>query len=258
MDQRRRYRNPPVEEAICEFRFVSDAGWDLTIPGRLQVALIDQYCGKSREQRAVRVGLHVGEGKPPNLEYNEGLARVHLVANEGTRTVGVGPDVLSVHILRPYQNNLNLEKGGWEEFQRRIATALEAYWTVVEPIGISRVIVRYINKITLPSGKNVRVEEYLNCAYLEIEGLPKQYANFLSRVEYVYEDKVRLLLSYGLLGESQNGLDCLLDMDVIWRPDETPIERGASLEIASDLHERAGLAFEAIVTDKARELLDAG
>ena len=258
MDQRRRYRHPPVEEAICEFRFVSDTEWDLTIPGKLQGELIDQYSGKPREQKAVQVGLHVREGMSANLEYSEGLARVHLVSKEGTRMVGIGPDVLSVHMLRPYQNTSNFEKGGWEEFEPRIAVALEAYWKVVKPGGINRLGVRYINKITLPLGDNVRLEEYLNCAYLEIEGLPKHYANFLSRVEYVYEDKARLILSYGLLGVSPNSRDFLLDMDVIWQQDETPIEQGASLEIASDLHERAGLAFEAIVTDKARELFDAG
>lgn len=36
MDTRRRYRNPPIEEALCEFYFDPSEEWDLTIPGKLR------------------------------------------------------------------------------------------------------------------------------------------------------------------------------------------------------------------------------
>ena len=256
MKQRRRYRNPPIEEALCEFRFTPGAGWDLTIPGKLQAALGEEYSGKPREQKAVRVGLHVQEGKPANLEYGEGLAKIQLAAKGGTRLVGVGPDTLSVHMLRPYQNTSNYRKGGWEEFEPRIEAALKAYETVVEPSRIDRIGVRYINKIVIPF-ENVRVEEYLKCAHLELEGLPEHYANFVSRTEYVYDDKTRLLLSCGLLGASPGSVEYLLDLDVV-RQSASPIEWDESLDIARNLHDRAGSAFEAAVTDKTRELFDAG
>ncbi len=256
MTQRRRYGNPPIKEALCEFRFAPGQDWDLTIPGKLQAALGEEYSGKPREQKAMQVGLHVKEGKPANLQYDEGLAKVQLPTRDGTRLVGVGPDVLSVHMLCPYQDSSSTEGGGWEEFAPRIAAALEAYRKVTEPNGINRVGVRYINQIAIP-GTKIRVEEYLKCAHLEMTGLPEHYDNFLSRVEYLYDDRVRLILSYGLLGALPNVVECLLDLDVIWQ-DNTPIEAGASLKVASDLHERAGAAFEAVVTDKARELFDAG
>lgn len=256
MTQRRRYRNPPIHEALCEFRFVPGPDWDLTIPGKLQAALGEDYSGKPREQKAMQVGLHVEEGKPANLQYGEGLAKVQLPTTDGTRLVGVGPDILSVHMLRPYQNPASPDEGGWQEFAPRISVALEAYRKVVEPNGIIRVGVRYINQIAIP-GTNVRVEDYLKCAHLEMSGLPQDYANFLSRVEYVYEDGAHLVLAYGLLGTSSNVVQCLLDLDVSWQG-ETPVQSETPLELANDLHERAGTAFEAVVTDKARDLFDAG
>ena len=256
MTQRRRYRNPPISEALCEFRFVPGPDWDLTIPGKLQAALGEDYSGKPREQKAMQVGLHVEEGKPANLQYGEGLAKVQLPTTDGTRLVGVGPDVLSVHMLHPYQNSTSPDEGGWQEFAPRIAAALKAYRKVVEPNGITRVGVRYINQIEIP-GTSVRVEDYLKCAHLELSGLPQDYVNFVSRVEYVYDDGARLVLAYGLLGASANTVKCLLDLDVIWQG-ETQIESQGPLAIANDLHERAGSAFEAVVSDKARELFDAG
>ena len=257
MDQRHRYKSPPIEEALCEFRFAPSPGWDLTIPGRLQTALGDEYRGKPREQKAFQVGLSVHEGKPADLRFGEGLAKVQLATKEGTRLVGVGPDTLSIHMLRPYRDTKNFQQGGWEEFGPRIATALEAYQRVTEPSNINRVSVRYINRINIPLG-NVNIEDYLSCANLQIEGLPELYSNFVSRVEYVYDEQRSLILSYGLLEGSPNHVDCLLDLDVIWQQESSPVEWKASLDIAGDLHERAGSAFEAIVTDKARELFDAG
>ena len=256
MAQRRRYKNPPIEEALCEFGFAPGPDWDPTIPGKLQAELGDEYSGKSREQRAVKVGLHIQKGKPADFQYDEGLAKVQLLTKSGTRMVGVGPDVLSIHMLRPYQDPLDSEKGGWEEFQPRIVAALEAYRKVASPNRVNRVGVRYINKILVPLA-SVRVEDYLKCAYIEIDGLPEQYVNFISRVEYVYDDGARLVLSYGLFSTSSNSVECLLDLDVIWQA-KTLIDWKESLKIADDLHERAGSAFEVVVTDKARELFDVG
>ena len=255
MTQHRRYRNPPIEEALCEFRFAPGPDWDPTVPGKLQAELGDEYSGKPREQRAVQVGLRVQRGKPADLQYDEGLARVQLVTRQGTRMVGVGPDVLSIHMLRPYQDLSNVSKGGWEEFQSRIAAALKAYRNVAQSSTVVRVGVRYVNTIVIPLA-SVRVEDYLRCAYLEIDGLPDQYVNFVSRVEYVYDDGARLALSYGLLGAASDSVECLLDLDVV-REAETWFDWEKSLEIADNLHERAGSAFEVVVTDKARELFDA-
>ena len=258
MTQRRRYKNPPIEEALCEFGFAPGPDWDPTIPGKLQAALGDEYSGKPREQRAVQVGLRVQKGKPADLQYGEGLAKVQLFTKPRTRMVGVGQDVLSIHMLRPYQDPLDSEKGGWEEFRPRVVDALEAYREVASPSGVNRVGVRYINKILVPlASVSVRVEDYLKCACLEIDGLPQDYGNFVSRVEYIYDDETRLVLSYGLFSTSPKGGGCLLDLDVIWQPGAL-MDWEESLRIADDLHERAGSAFEAVVTDKARELFDAG
>ena len=100
---RRRYRNPPIDEAVCEFRFGSSPDWDLTIPGKLHAALASDYSGKPRNQTVIDVGVEISSGEPANLRYGQGLAKVLLFSADGRRAVGVGADVLSIHMLRPYQ-----------------------------------------------------------------------------------------------------------------------------------------------------------
>ena len=255
MTERRRYKNPPIEEALCEFRFQHDPGWDLTIPGKLQVELGEEYAGRPQEQKAIRVGLDFQDGKPPNLQYGEGLARVQLVTKDCKRMVGVGPNLLSIHMLHPYQNPPYPESSGWSEFKPRISTALKAYWEVANPDGVRWVSIRYINKISVPKN-NVRVEDYLHSASPEVAGLPDDYSSYVSRVEYRYPDGVRLVVSQGSVSVAPTRAEFLLDLDVTWESTE-PVQQAAALERADDLRVRERAAFEAVITDNARELFDA-
>ncbi len=255
MAQRRRYRNPPIEEALCEFRFEPSQEWNLTIPGRLHVKLKEEYSGNPQEQKVVDVSLDAHQkGKPPKLSYSEGLEKVQLFTEDGKRIVAVGQDVLSIHMLRPYQDPQRPDHSGWDEFQDRIKQALNVYWEEVQPKGVLRVGIRYLNKIVVPE-KAVAVENYLNSALPIVKGLPGHLNNFLSRVDYVYGDGVHLVLSQRSLNTSLNQVEFLLDLDVIWENTE-PIGKDEALAKAADLRDREREAFEAVITDKARELFN--
>ncbi|MXZ87792.1 MAG: TIGR04255 family protein [Dehalococcoidia bacterium] len=73
----------------------------------------------------------------------------------------------------------------------------------------------------------------------------------------MYPDGVLLILSQGSVDAPKNHVGFLLDLDVIWESTE-PIARDEALTKAGDLRAREREAFETIITDKARELFDAG
>ena len=254
MEDRRRYKNPPIEEALCEFRFKPGQEWDLTIPGRLHVKLKEEYSGKPQEQKVVGMSVDKKQGQRAKLSYSEELEKVQLVTQNGKRIVAVGQDVLSIHMLRPYQDPQRPDHSGWNEFQDRIKKALAVYWDEMQPKGVLRVGIRYLNKIVVPE-KAVAVENYLNSALPIVKGLPGHLNSFLSRVDYVYDDGVHLILSQSSLNTSLNQVEFLLDLDVIWENTE-PIGKDEALAKAADLRDREREAFEAVITDKARELFD--
>ncbi len=255
MRQHRRYKNPPIEEAICEFRFKPGPDWDLTIPGKLQSKLGDEYSGKPQQRTVVEVGLEMQAGRPSELRHGERLGMVQLVTENGKRMVGVGSDILSVSMLRPYHDVSRPGGSGWDEFQPRIADALDAYKSVAEPVGVFRIGIRYINKIAILQNE-VRVEDYLKCALPDVDGLPDRLNNFISRVEYTYEDGVRLVLSQGLINAPSDHVGFLLDLDVIWE-NTKPITLNEALSRVEDLRNRERDAFETVITDEARKLFDA-
>ncbi len=255
MNQRRRYKNPPIEEALCEFRFKPGQDWDLTIPGRLHVRLGDAYPGKPRQQKVVEIGLEVKEGIPSELQHKEAFDRVQLVTENEKRVVGVGPDVLSVHLLRPYHDVSTPQRSGWDEFYLRIKEALNAYWEVTQPEGVNRIGVRYINKLVFPS-KSVLLEDYLRCVSPTVTGLPQMVNGYFSRTEFSYLDGVRLVLSQGTVPEPEGNFGFILDLDVT-RETNVAVSIEDALGLAHDLRNRERDAFEAIITDRARNFFDA-
>ena len=256
MVEHRRYRNPPIEEALCEFRFEPGQEWDLTLPGKLHARLGDEYGGKPREQRVVEANLEVPKGdRPPNLKLGQHLAKVQFLTEVGNRLVGVGPDALSVHMLRPYQDPTRNDESGWVEFEPRIQRALSAYWEVARPKGVSRIGVRYINKIVIPSGDLAEMGQYLRSSMPVVAGLPRVPSAVMSRGEYVYADGVRMVLTQGSVDVASGRVGFMLDIDFIWEKQE-PIGELEALQLARALRVREREAFEAIITDKARELFD--
>lgn len=255
MEQRRQYKNPPIEEALCEFRFKPSQDWDFTMPGKLHGELKEEYPGKPRQQNVVEAALQAQPGKPPNIMLREGLAKVQLVTEDGKRIVAVGPDVLSIHMLRPYQNPDHPEQSGWDEFRPRIEAALAAYWRVAEPLGVLRAGIRYINKIVVARSP-IAVEKYFKCAPPEVPNLPETMSAFISKVEYLYDDGAKLLLSHASVDAPKDHGAFLLDIDVVWEFQE-PLDQDQTFARLDDLRHRERTAFESIITDEARRLFDA-
>ena len=84
---RRRYGNPPIEEALVEFRFAPGQEWDLTIPGKLhQHELIGaEYSGKPRQQNTIEAALQTGPQQQPSLSL-QSMDRLQPLNEDGKRS----------------------------------------------------------------------------------------------------------------------------------------------------------------------------
>src|SRR3954468_17976213 len=102
-----KYRNPPIEEAVCDFVFSPGAEWDPTMPGRLYELLKGTYPEKPRLQQVMETQVQGGPDINLSLQHRMTGQRVELLAENGTRMVGLAQDRLTIHMLRPYT--------GWEE-----------------------------------------------------------------------------------------------------------------------------------------------
>lgn len=256
MSDRKQYKNPPIQEALCEIGFVPSRPWNFTIPGKLHSSVQSTYDGEPQQQNVIETQFEAQHGQKPNFQAREGFGKVLLPTADGTRILGIGENIISVHILKPYQRGDELNSTGWVEFRNRISEALDSYWKIANPKGVNRIGLRYINTIEV-SAENAVVTDYVLSGPQNIKGLPSAMTTFASRDEYLYDDGVRLVISQGLAPPSNPNVVCLLlDLDLIWHS-ELPLDKDAALQYAENLRVKERDVFELLITDKSRAIFNA-
>src|SRR4051794_5923736 len=99
------YKNPPIEEVVCEFTFVPPQGdpeWDLTIPGKLQVEKeLVEYSAPSRQQHVQTIAATNTNGQP-DVAVSNTLFRIHLPRKDNRALLSIGHNILGVNVLKPY------------------------------------------------------------------------------------------------------------------------------------------------------------
>lgn len=78
----------------------------------------------------------------------------------------------------------------------------------------------------------------------------------MSRVDYAYEDGIRLVLSQGSIDASADRIEFLLDLEVVWE-NSGLVARNEALKMVNELRGREREAFENVITDETRDLLHA-
>ena len=238
------YQAPPIVQAICELRFQPDQPWDWTIPGLLYAKIKSEFPQK-REEYAVPVQ---GRPEPQEIAYSLGrsLAKMQFVRKDDSAMVQVGPHMLAVNLLRPYPR--------WNAFKEMIAQTFDVYREVAQPQGLQRIGLRYINRIEIPADR-VRIEDYLEAIPVVPEELPQTFATWAQRVEIPMDDisGVLILQSGSLREAGQSNVVFLLDLDMgTTNAEVLPLDD--ALTWIESAHDGIEMAFEACITDRAREL----
>jgi uncharacterized protein (TIGR04255 family) len=244
---RRQYKKPPIAEALCELRFdpTEGPGWDaIRTPALLLEAFQDHYPGEPQIQNLA--GVTQAESSFTMSQ----TTRIQFRDLAALRLVSVAPNLLSVHMLQPYS--------GWEDFQRQINHALNIYCNICRRSKLTRIGLRYINRIPIPASIDT-IQAFFQCTPPPMVVPGMSPIGVLQRTEHLYEDGVRLAVTFATLAPEQGVPDpghglYLLDLDLIWQA-QTPTELGSAMPIIDDLHTKECEAFEASITDQLRGVI---
>ncbi len=241
----RKYKNPPIIEALCEFQFTPSSPWDLAIPGLVYEKVQNDF-PKRRQVRHVEVGLRTkGEAVEQELRTTD---RVQFVRKDEKALIQVGQNLLAVNHLRPYQT--------WEAFLPLIRQGFDVYYETAKPTGIQRIGLRYINRIELP-GPRVQLEDYFLFYPFLGTNLPQDHGAFIVGVDILYEDGrdgLRLQVTSANPEEAE-ALAFQLDLDYSLRqPTAIPFE--ATFNWIETAHSRVEEIFEGCINDKLRQRFD--
>jgi len=238
----RKYANPPIVEAVCEFRLTPETRWDLTVPGLLYEKLKGSF--PQKEQRIIQeVELAQGsEGLQQQIRTSE---RIMFFTSDRKMLVQVGTRLLVVNALKPYPH--------WEGFKPRIEMAWKSLRATIEVHGLERIGLRYINHIELPA-QGVELSEYFEFYPFVGQRLPQQVVSFIAGVEFSYADgrdhcRVQLTPILGSVGKHL----LMLDLDYfVARP--RSVEVAKVIDWIEEAHNRVEEMFEGCITEKLREM----
>ena len=242
----KKYKNPPVVEALCEFQFISDKPWDLTLPGLIyekvkgEFPVKQQQIGIGVQFRPTERGLeHKVEPAPPRIQFHK---------EDKTALIQVAPNLLVVNQLKPYPT--------WDKFKAMILKNFNIYEEVAQPKAFRRIGLRYINIIEFNKAQ-IELKNYSQFYPFIPDTLTQPYDSFLTRVEFPYEDaKERLILTLAsVVPKKPNVISVLLDLDYVMATPEYVSLHDVS-EWLEKAHERIEDAFEVCITDKAREIFE--
>jgi uncharacterized protein (TIGR04255 family) len=254
-----KYKSAPIEEAVCEFQFVPNQGnpeWDLTLPGKLQVQdALKEYSAPSRQQHVQTFAAGNIKG-PPEVMIQSALFRVQLPTKDGRAILSIGHNILGVNVLRPYE--------GWDKFRPRILSALEVYSRIAQQKVVSRIGLRYINRIIMPVAGAASASCFLTGVQTTIaattEARVKVQGSLTAintRHEFETPDNVKLFITHATIAPATpKTSEYILDIEVVW--DHQPLDGIDQITPVMDkLHDIEGGVFETLITDEARKLFNA-
>lgn len=241
----KKYKNPPIVEALCEFFFTPSQPWDMTIPGLFYEKIKNDFPEK-QQQISFGVGFSPSEGK---IEQKfEMIQRIQFFRTDKTALVQVAPDLLVINHLKPYPT--------WNIYKPIIFNNLEIYKNIAKPKGFNRIGLRYINKMDFEIIP-VKLEDYFNYYPFVPPDLPQEHETFNVNIEIPDEDKRdRLLLTLrSIIPDKPNIISLILELYyILARPEGISMEEISAL--VENAHTNIEKVFEACITDKCRELFE--
>ncbi|MGH7773698.1 MAG: TIGR04255 family protein [Candidatus Binatia bacterium] len=229
--ERIKFENPPLVEAVCEFRFAEIRVQPVLVPGRYYERVKAEYTDIEVSRK---VGVQAG-GQELAMATEEVTVFHNRSAN---RLVQIGLGMLAINQLRPYSD--------YATFRREIETRLADYRDIALPKRLTRLGLRYINRLPVPEGKNL--EAVLHVGFRVPQSLPGKPDPYLLRLEFAYQaGRDRLFLITAKAPRHQDGSEIVLDLDyVLVKPDQ--IEEKELMGWVDTAHETIEEVFHACVT----------
>ena len=163
----------PIVEAAIDFRVKLPADFKLDAFQTMRSHLATEYPG-FEEQQIVQQMIRPQPGSAAEVSTRfSGTHGYRLISGDGKNVVQLRRDGFTFSRLTPYTK--------WEEVFAEAWRLWSLYVEAAKPLEVSRIAVRYINRMVFPWPFS-NPEEYLKAPPMTAEGWPVEMSAFLSRV----------------------------------------------------------------------------
>lgn len=233
-----KYSVPPIIECVVEFRFSSPTTFDAI--KKRETKLKRHYPDVTSSNFSVTANI-----TDKGVSGTHDLVGLKFATFDQLQVMSVNVDLLTVAQLAPYP--------GWDVFRERVKRDLALYFDQFGRRQISRIGVRYINRIDVDAS-TAHVEQYLN-VYPTLPLRETLGVSFALQSTHRLSDQRYFVTLQSATVESPvpKMLSFLLDID-LFRTDDLPSRDEQIFELLEEMRTLKNSIFESSITDAARKL----
>lgn len=249
------YPNAPLALVAVEVRFPDSASAPLgaAVHRAVRDRLGRDWVIEGGKQQTMEVAFGPSGVSVPNIRQ-ENLSRITV--RDRTQVVTLRPDSLTIEATR---------YGGYGAFRELLHRAFTAVEELLEPDGISRLGLRYIDEISVPAGDEpTNWADWVHGSLLPPSTESLAPATWTGAVQYDIGPQRRLVLRYGPADQpvvapsgplrrlrAPTGPIFMLDFDSFWQPEEIPAFSADGLvQSCDDLRAPVRTLFTELVNDR--------
>lgn len=251
MPARQRYNKPPITEAIIDLRV--DPRPDLALEILKQISgdhTKDYPDIKPMFETTGMMQVEPGIGATASAQQKQTGYRAVSVDGKYVCQRQLGGFTFSR--LSPYES--------WEPFRALAKNLWGTYRAAAIPQSVSRIAVRYINKIDIPTPNThsaIELKEYFRTGPEISQDLPQAIAGFFMQVQLPQDDiSAKVIINQTIVPPPIKGVvSVILDID-LFCDQAVPNDEDSIWSYLEELRVRKDELFESCITDSTRELFN--
>lgn len=234
------FQNAPIVEAVLDLR--------VRLPEDARVealsGILSSHDGYPRSEPLSwsKVGVQFARGLV-STNHEQHVTGTRYLSEDKSRVVQARLDGFTVNHLKPYET--------WDALLGEAQLWWPRYVEVAHPLEITRVALRYINRILIP--KNAKPSDYFHLEPRLGRDLPQVLSRF--NMQLGFEDPQRrgtVLINYAMQPAEGDEVPVVLDIDV-FRPTRCATGSEEPWRALHEMRDLKNEIFFAAITEKAKE-----
>lgn len=241
MTQVRHLAKAPITEAVVDFRVITPKCFQAEAFREVKEKLKSRF-PEVEEQTGFQGQFGFRDGKPESSVRSVGLRGYFLKSEDGLNVAQFRVDGFTFNRLRPYTT--------WDLVSADALELWDLYLEVARPEKVTRLALRYINRLELPQDALQEASSYLASPQQLPKGIPQTLRSCLARVVLEDDRPGGLLanISQAFTKEAGNTI-LILDIDAYKEAEIDPKSREIP-EILEQLRDLKNRIFFGSLTDR--------
>jgi uncharacterized protein (TIGR04255 family) len=241
------YRNAPIVEAVLDIEVRAASPMPTQSAFKDFANSISAKFPQFAELNQFQLNV-VGSQSGSTVGQSMQASGIRLVRPANDRVVMAQPRGLSFSHLPKYTT--------WSEFRSEARALWDRYVDTVKPLGVTRMALRYINRIDIPQAK-FELDDYFAFYPNVPKSLPDDISGFFTQVQIPQLDMPATsiaFINFSSAGQpKENTCTVVIDIDVVTMR-EMAISSDEVFNHFDEIRARKNEIFESCITDKTRKL----